>query len=719
MERIEQLVLSANGFSAFNEMQEKALQKPWQTKNLVISSPTASGKTIIAELMALHSIFEKKRKVVYTCPLRALAAEHFNDWKSKYAKEHRIRMALSTGDFDSSSNYLQNYDLIFTTFEKLQSLVRHNASWLSGIGLLIVDEVHEIDSERGPTIEITVSELLQLNPKLQILALSATIPNSKEIAKWLDAELVESDFRPVKLKEGVYFNEQIHFVKEKEQLSDSEPVHAIIEQTLHEKEKQALVFCPTRKSAESTAKRLAKTVEKRLSEKEKDFLLKKSQEILRVLESPTEQCKSLSELARQGIAFHHAGLLSRQRSILEELFKSNHLKVLAATSTLGAGINAPAHTVIVSSVYRYGREGSERLPVREVKQELGRAGRPKYDTEGRGILIARTESEKDFLFDYYINGKIEEITSQLGIEPILRTHVLASIASNFVFDLQSLEAFFQKTFYALQYGNLKELFLKIKAILEELEEMGFIVMGEKAIKATKLGKRVSELYLDPLSAFKMIQALKSKELSNTGLLFLLADTFEFAPFPAISKGRSALVWEAVEEKKAQLPVNADIALFEDADFAKKFNAVLLFEEWLFEKPEQALMKEFNIQPGILHAKLERLDWLSYSAFELAQLLELKQHLLPLSKLRKRLKYGIREELANLVELKGIGRVRARKLYNAGLKTIASVKKADLKDLEIILGAGVARALKEHLGEKAKALEKPGAEELEQKSLEGF
>jgi len=719
MSSVEQLVLSANSFPDFNEVQKKALRKSWHSKNLVISSPTASGKTIIAELCALNSILERKRKVVYTCPLRALASEHFQDWKSKYAQKHKIRMALSTGDFDSSSNYLQNYDLIFSTYEKLDSLLRHNAEWLSSIGLLVVDEVHELDSERGPCIEMLCSKLKQLNPKLQFLALSATIPNAEQIAKWLNAELVESDFRPVKLKEGVFFNEALHFGKEVEELSAGEPVHRIIEQTLHEKEKQALVFCNTRKSAESTAKKLAKSVEKKLSEKEREFLLKKSREILAVLEQPTEQCRVLSELVKQGIAFHHAGLLSKQRSLIEELFKSNHLKVISATPTLAAGVNLPAFRVVISSVYRYSEvEGSARIPVREYKQLAGRAGRPKYDSFGESIVLARTESEKDFLLDYYINGEMEEITSQLGIEPVLRTHVLALIASNFVFDLESLESFFSKTFYALQYGNLKELFLKIQGILEELQNMGFIVMIEKEIKATKLGKRVSELYLDPLSAFKIIQALGRKELSNAGFLFLLADTFEIMPFPAIPKGRHELLWGGLQERKLELPVNVDIAMFEDSELLKKFNLTLLFEEWLSEKPEQLLMKEFSVQPGSLHAKLERLDWLSYSTFELAQLLELKQHLLPLSRLRKRLKYGIREELIALVELKGVGRVRARKLYNAGLKTISAVKKADLKDLEIILGSGVARQLKQHFGERVEQ-KKPSALELEQSSLEGF
>lgn len=202
----------------FNPMQEKAIQTGLFDSSIIISSPTASGKTLIAEVTALNSVINKKKKVIYACPLKALASEHFSEFKKKYSKELNIKVTISTGDFDSSSKYLQNYDVIFTTYEKTESLLRHKTEWLSSIGLLIVDEIHEIDSDRGPTIEIMITKLLLLNPSLQVLGLSATIPNSKELAEWLKAKLVESSFRPVKLNEGVYFDDRIHFLRGKEKI---------------------------------------------------------------------------------------------------------------------------------------------------------------------------------------------------------------------------------------------------------------------------------------------------------------------------------------------------------------------------------------------------------------------------------------------------------------------------------------------------------------------
>ena len=128
-QKIEQLVLESNGFASFNPMQKAVLEKGLN-KSLIISRPTASGKTIALELFALNSILSESKKVIYCCPLRALASEHFNDFKKKYSEKLKIKATLSTGDFDSSSKYLANYDAIFSTFEKIDSLTRHKADWL-------------------------------------------------------------------------------------------------------------------------------------------------------------------------------------------------------------------------------------------------------------------------------------------------------------------------------------------------------------------------------------------------------------------------------------------------------------------------------------------------------------------------------------------------------------------------------------------------------------
>jgi len=191
--------------------QEKAIKKGLlERKNMLVCTPTASGKTLIAELAALKSIIEGNGKAIYIVPLKALASEKYKDFKKRY--DGIAKVALSIGDIDSSDSYLVDYDLIITTSEKLDSLIRHHAPWLSLISTIIIDEIHLLnDAGRGPTLEILITILRQLLKKAQIIGLSATIGNPEELSEWLKAELVIDDWRPVKLHKGVYLNGEVEF----------------------------------------------------------------------------------------------------------------------------------------------------------------------------------------------------------------------------------------------------------------------------------------------------------------------------------------------------------------------------------------------------------------------------------------------------------------------------------------------------------------------------
>jgi helicase len=179
-------------------------------KSLLVCTPTASGKTLIAELAALTAILNKQGKAVYIVPLKSLATEKYKDFKKRYGSY--IKVALSIGDSDSGESYLADYDLIICTSEKLDSLLRHRSPWISLVSVVIIDEVHLLnDVSRGPTLEILITILRQILKKVQIIALSATIGNPKELAEWLNAELVIDNWRPVKLHQGIYHNGQIDF----------------------------------------------------------------------------------------------------------------------------------------------------------------------------------------------------------------------------------------------------------------------------------------------------------------------------------------------------------------------------------------------------------------------------------------------------------------------------------------------------------------------------
>lgn len=1165
--KIEKKALKLNGFNSFNQMQKKALKKDIYSKNLVLSAPTASGKTLISELSALNCIINKKKKVAYTCPLKAIASEHYSEFKKRYSKPFNVRTAISTGDLDSSSKYLSKYDLIFCTNEKIDSLIRHQAEWLKNIGLLIVDEVHELDSERGATLEMVIAKLRSVLPKLQILALSATIPNAGEIAEWLSAELVKSNYRPVELREGILFEKTIHF-KEKELSlkTRKEQLKALVEDTLNKK-KQALFFLNTRRNAEGFAKKTSNLVGKRLFPKERDYLQRAAARIENVLERPTEQCKTLASLVRKGVAFHHAGLLSKQRKLVEDSFKAGKLKVIGATPTLAMGVNLPSFRVVIPSLYRYTQYGMQRIPVREYKQMSGRcitgetiifnkagkpikvsdiaskyfkknefgekeigenlwvlsfnldshkiepakvkkiwrresnkimhiktksgkrievtpehpfltfskiacgkariankndkvndlyekamelrrekewgptkiardlgaeekermiqhwfydgskpharvfkwakaknlrngksyvetdylssaidfhsdnnnlsprkflplenltkideftfmtkqghkkcafpkkwstslvrfiakimadgnmyyskednsyqiryyskdrkaiekyvnacsflfgkkpsfkwrrgtyqctfksflvgqflvnlgiphgkksfrlklpkpifllpkklirafireyvfcdgweepdrycmitsskrlafdlalllskigyigrvykkkpndfreneiweirvsknqfdnekklgrvgqvhpdlireikmiekkepvavydigleknhnfiangviihnSGRPGFDKRGESILVAKSEPELIELKESYVEGEIERIESDLALEPVLRMHLLALIASRFVFDFNSMKEFFKETFYSHQFQNTEAIMEKLNDLTTELEEFGFVKEKDGKIFATPLGKRVSDLYLDPLSANKLVSALKKKPRVFS-YLYAFTNTSEFSPLVSVPKRIESERWQMLLSMENSLPVDVSTEQFFDDALLDKFNSALLLREWINEKSEQKLLDEFNTKPGTLFSKLQICDWLAYSAIELSKLLEKKENLPVLQETRKRLKYGVKKELLPLVELKNIGRVRSRRLHRAGLRSVKDLKKAPFTDLKQVLGEKTARSVKKQLGErvpeKKSKTKNSASNKTEQKTLSSF
>lgn len=181
-------------------------------KNLLVCTPTASGKTLIAELAAVSAILNGEGKAVYIVPLKALASEKYKDFRKRYGS--LMKIALSIGDIDSSDSYLADYDFIICTAEKLDSLLRHHSSWIKSVKVVIVDEIHLLnDASRGPTLEILITILKQLLPQMQLIALSATIGNAKELSEWLGAELVTDSWRPVKLHQGIYTDGKIEFRK--------------------------------------------------------------------------------------------------------------------------------------------------------------------------------------------------------------------------------------------------------------------------------------------------------------------------------------------------------------------------------------------------------------------------------------------------------------------------------------------------------------------------
>lgn len=203
-------LLEKKGFLELRPSQTKSIAAGlFDDKNLLVCTPTASGKTLVAELAALNGILHDKGKALYVVPLRALASEKYRQFKKDYPE---IKIGVSSGEVDSNDSYLERYDLIVMTSEKLDSLLRHHTPWMKSVKTVIFDEIHLLnDQSRGPTLEVVITILRQLLPKLQIIGLSATIGNPEELAEWLGAELVKDAWRPISLHKGVHVNDEVHY----------------------------------------------------------------------------------------------------------------------------------------------------------------------------------------------------------------------------------------------------------------------------------------------------------------------------------------------------------------------------------------------------------------------------------------------------------------------------------------------------------------------------
>ncbi len=727
------------GISSFYPPQAEALEHVFAGKSLVLSIPTASGKSLVAYLAVLRGVL-MGGKALYIVPLRALASEKYEEIASLLPQGYRA--VLSIGDYEESDKRLRGYDVIVATSEKADSLFRHRPSFLREFSVVVADEVHLLTTpHRGHILEVLLTRLKQLSPETQLIALSATIPNSEEIADWLGAAHLKSEWRPVKLREGVFFDGVIQFRDgEEREIEGRDPVKALVKDALKDGG-QCLVFVNTRRSTESAAKALSGVV----SEFSDRVRLKEiSDMLISAQEEPTEIVERLAKCVEKGAGFHHAGLGNTQRKIIEKAFKRGDIKALAATPTLAAGINLPARRVIIRDLYRYtGKEtGNRPIPNLELKQMAGRAGRPGYDPYGEAIFRARNQDNAEEIMEEIINGETERIESKLGIAPVLRIHIISSIASGFVENYRELMEFLDKTLFSYQFGVRESVvqealsFLRDNGMLVKEEDEkgsshlpmvngeegkdengsqvanispdagdsgGFVtadryrkVEEDSSLKVTPFGRLVSDLYIDPKSAVVMRKALdSSKDKTATELSYLhaISATPDMLTLYAREGEIGDLLLRA-EAHRDELFLSPEMQeIYGDQKriayelFAEELKTALLLNNWINEVPENTITKAYGIGPGDIRARVDTARWLLHAMERIAALFHYERR--PLNRLIMRITYGVKEELLPLVELKGVGRVRARLLYSHGYRDIGRLKRAEVEELVRIPGIGKA------------------------------
>jgi len=673
-------------------------------KNLLVASPTASGKTLIATLAAYKRIVLEKRKVVYLSPLRALASEKYSEFR-KLLEPFGVKCVISTGDFDSAGEALKNYDLLILTNEKFDSLLRHGIPWLQDVGLFVSDEVHLAGSgDRGPTLEMILTKVMHSGVDAQLLSLSATVSNAEEIARWLRSELVELTWRPVPLREGVYDRGMVWFsdlqgVIETVRSSYGAAIDVAIESV--STGGQSLVFASTRRRAVSIATKASELTPRYLGELERRACADAARRI-RESGEETGLSRLLADLVSKGSAFHHAGLPHEHRRIVEDAYRERAIKLLSSTPTLAAGVNLPARRVVIADLSRYDGEAGMNAPISvlEYRQMAGRAGRPQYDEFGETVMIPPPSYGAEEAVRHYVESSPEPIESRLGGERGMRVHLLAVIASRMGITREEIDAIFSKTLLAAQTGR--------EGVARHVDEaMGYlfaeqlIVEKARAFHATGLGKRISTLYIDPLTGVLFKKSLGGFELgpdNTVKLLHLVAKSTDFEPKFPMREKHYQQAYEFLESNRESFSLGNErrSSFMEYEDALQEMRTVMVLDSWIGEQKEDTILESLGAEPGDLHRAVDSADWLLYCLCELAKLYGKHEVIREAGFLRKRVEVGVKGELVELTKLRGVGRVRARSLYSFGFKTIKSIREASAEKLGQVdkIGPVLAQKIKE-------------------------
>jgi len=499
------------------EIQKRAIKKGlFFRKSFLVCAPSGSGKTLIGELCAVNNIFQNFGKSIYLVPYKALATEKYTHFKRSYSR-FGVKVELSIGDYDIDDSKLEKADLIVTTYEKCDSILRnfYEKEWIFEISTIIIDEIHIIgESDRGPRLESLIVRLNEFLHNPQIIGLSATIANSEFFNSWLtslgnNTTLIKSNDRPVPL------HYKINITQNK-----GSTIKKLVKATL-EKNGQVLIFVNKRKGAQQVANAIKHIIEKFLVDNE----INVCKSIEKRLNSIKGGHRDLRKVIKYGVAFHHAGLLPKERKIIEDNFRKGIIKLICCTTTLSAGINTPARVVILKDFKKYVTSGHniknfsgyhencdgfsyfKPFSANEVFQILGRAGRPGLDTIGYGIILVKNIEEKMWVEDQFfqnqnlkgtLNPRYNDLTSGLNKINTLKEQVLLRVYEEKKITIEKLKEFFEKTYF--WYGikhKMKEQQIPIEQLLmiKEITPINILKLHSNSKKVNSLKKETLQIKL--------------------------------------------------------------------------------------------------------------------------------------------------------------------------------------------------------------------------------
>ncbi|KAK1147586.1 ATP-dependent DNA helicase MER3 [Aspergillus melleus] len=559
-------------FPVFNAVQSKSFHSVYKTDdNIVLAAPTGSGKTVVMELAIcrlLANLKDERFKVVYQAPTKSLCSERFRDWNRKF-QTLGLQCAELTGDTDPTQmRNVQNSQIIITTPEKWDSMTRKwkdHTRLMQLVKLFLIDEVHILKEARGATLEAVVSRMKAIGSNVRFVALSATIPNSEDVATWLGKDAMNQhvpahrehfgeEFRPVKLQKFVY-GYQSHgndFAFDKMCSSKLPDIIAA-----HSCRKPIMVFCCTRNSTVATAKELVR-------------LWSTSNPPARLWKGPNKRMEAhnvdLKGALVAGVAFHHAGLNPADRHTVETGFLEGQINIICCTSTLAVGVNLPCHLVIIKNTVGWQDGGCREYSELEIMQMLGRAGRPQFDDSSTAVILTRKER-----INYYerLCSGSESLESCLHLNLI--DHLNAEIGLGNITDIESAIKWLAGTFlfvrlrrnpthYHLKEGaNRDDEDEMLRQICEKdinlLRECGLI--APEQLRSTQYGDAMARYYVR-FETMKTFLSLKPR--ATISQIFSVVVQGEEFREVRLKSGEKSLYKELNRANGIRFPVRVDIAL---------------------------------------------------------------------------------------------------------------------------------------------------------------
>ncbi|KAK0627137.1 Sec63 Brl domain-containing protein [Immersiella caudata] len=439
----------AQRFQFFNPMQTQVFHTLYHRPvNVLLGSPTGSGKTVAAELAMWWAFRERPgSKVVYIAPMKALVRERVKDWGARLARPLGLKLVELTGDNTPDTRTIENADIIVTTPEKWDGISRswQTRGYVRKVSLVIIDEIHLLAGDRGPILEIIVSRMNYIAEStknaVRLLGMSTACANANDLGNWLGVKEGLFNFRhsvrPVPLELYIDGFPEVRGFCPLMQSMNRPTFLAILN---HSPDKPVIVFVPSRRQTRLTAKDLINLCG--MEDNPRRFLHMDEDDLQLNLARVKDD--ALKEAISFGIGLHHAGLVESDRQLAEELFLNNKIQILVATSTLAWGVNLPAHLVVVKGTQFYDAkiEAYKDMDLTDVLQMLGRAGRPQFDNSGVARIFTQ-DAKKDFYKHFLHTG----FPVESSLHTVLDNHLCAEICAETVITKQDALDYLTWTFF--------------------------------------------------------------------------------------------------------------------------------------------------------------------------------------------------------------------------------------------------------------------------------